>query len=305
MQVPGVMPSQAIQRGCALCAVLALAARGETAKLRVADGTGAHPTVSPPHDTVIPTVNIAPASGWPVGATRLPAPGQQVQEFAAGLEHPRWHYLLPNGDGVADLRSIFIKGLHSPFGMALVGQTRYVANTDAVLSFSYANGDAHITAAGVRNPNGLSWEPDSGAFHGWPYCYFGNHADPSMTAKPAAAAAAPIASATTPDYALGPHTASLGLTSSRGSALAEPFTSGMFVGQHGSWNRKPYSGYKVIFVPFAKGLPSAASVDVLTGFLNEEGKAHGRPVGVLIDETGAQLVADDVGNKVWRVSAKR
>lgn len=139
-----------------------------------------------------------------------------------------------------------------------------------------------------------------GAFYGWPFSYFGQHVDervkppqPEMVAK-----------AIAPDYALGPHTASLGLASSLGTTLPAPFTSGMFIGQHGSWNRRPHSGYKVIHVPFAAGKPAGEPLDVLTGFLSEEGAAYGRPVGVAIDRKGALLVADDVGNVVWRVTAK-
>jgi glucose/arabinose dehydrogenase len=105
-----------------------------------------------------------------------------------------------------------------------------------------------------------------------------------------------------PDYALGPHTASLGLVASKGTTLPTQFSSGMFIGQHGSWNRNPHSGYKVIYVPFANGQAQGATVDVLTGFLSEDGKAYGRPVGVALDARGALLVADDVGNVVWRVS---
>jgi glucose/arabinose dehydrogenase len=137
-----------------------------------------------------------------------------------------------------------------------------------------------------------------GGFYGWPYSYFGANVDtrvqpprPDLVAK-----------ALVPDYALGPHTASLGLASSKGTSLPATFANGMFVGQHGSWNRKPHSGYKVIFVPFEGGKPAGAPVDVLTGFLSAEGTAYGRPVGVALDKQGALLVADDVGNIIWRVS---
>ncbi len=300
-----------------------------------------------------------------------------------------------DGDGVADLKSVLLEDLNSPFGMALIGNDLYVANSDAVMKFPYTDGDLRIKApglkvlelpagpinhhwtknliasadgsklyvtvgsnsnvaergleaeaeraaiwevdvkngahrvfaSGLRNPNGMAWEPASaalwtvvnerdeigsdlvpdymtsvrdGAFYGWPFSYYGQHVDervkppqPEMVAK-----------AIAPDYALGPHTASLGLVSSAGTTLPAPFASGMFVGQHGSWNRRPHSGYKVIFVPFAAGKPAGEPVDVLTGFLSEEGAAWGRPVGVAIDKQGALLVADDVGNVVWRVSAK-
>jgi glucose/arabinose dehydrogenase len=300
-----------------------------------------------------------------------------------------------DGDGVADLTSVLLEGLNSPFGMALVGDGLYVANSDAVLRFPYTAGETRITApsvkvlelpagainhhwtknlianadgsrlyvtvgsnsnvaergmeaeegraaiweidtktglhrifaSGLRNPNGMAWEPDGsvlwtvvnerdeigsdlvpdyltsvrdGGFYGWPYSYFGQHVDervkpprPDMVAK-----------AVVPDYALGPHTASLGLAWSAGTSPPAPFASGMFIGQHGSWNRRPHSGYKVIFVPFASGRPTGGPpVDVLTGFLSEGGKAFGRPVGVALDKGGALLVADDVGNVVWRVSA--
>jgi glucose/arabinose dehydrogenase len=302
-----------------------------------------------------------------------------------------------NGDGIADFRSTLLEDLNSPFGMALVGPTLYVANTDAVLRFPYATGDTHIStrgiplltlpagtinhhwtknliasqdgsklyvtvgsnsnvaergmdqeaqraaiwevdartgvhrifASGMRNPNGMSWEPSSGAlwavvnerdelgsdlvpdyltavrdggFYGWPYSYYGTHVDPRITPAASPNISAFIASARAPDYALGPHTASLGLASSAGCTLPAPFSNGMFIGQHGSWNRSPHSGYKVLFVPFANGMPAGAPLDVLTDFLNEDGKARGRPVGVVVDKQGALLVADDVGNVVWRVS---
>ena len=300
-----------------------------------------------------------------------------------------------NNDGVADERSVLLSGLNSPFGMALVGNTLYVANTDAVMKFPFNVGDTRITAAGsilvelpggpinhhwtknliantdgsklyvttgsnsnvaergmpaeegraaiwevdtrtgahrifasgLRNPNGMAWEPvtgalwtvvnerdeigsdlvpdymtsvKDGAFYGWPYSYYGQHVDERV--KPPNPEL--VAKAIPPDYALGPHTASLGLTTSAGASLPAPFTHGMFIGQHGSWNRKPHSGYKVIYVPFDNGRPAGAPVDVLTGFLSEDGKARGRPVGVALDKQGALLVADDVGNVVWRVSAQ-
>lgn len=140
-----------------------------------------------------------------------------------------------------------------------------------------------------------------GGFYGWPYSYFGQHVD--QRAQPQDPDL--VARAIVPDYALGPHTASLGLALADGADLPEPFTEGMFVGQHGSWNRKPHSGYKVIFVPFANGRPSGAPVDLLTGFLSDDGKALGRPVGVAVDKQGGVLVADDVGNVVWRVTRRK
>ena len=427
-------------------AVWALASCGDVATLPVAAGTGPQPTLPPPQQSLFPTVNIAPAKGWATGATPQSAPGTRVAAFASGLDHPRWLYVLPNGDvlvaetnappkpedatgikgwltglvmkragaggpsanritllratagdGVADLRSVLLEGLNSPFGMALVGNDLYVANSDAVVRFAYADGDLRIKAAGtkvvdlpagainhhwtknliangdgtklyvtvgsnsnvgergmeaeaeraaiwevdiatgahrvfasgLRNPNGLAWErtggvlwtvvnerdeigsdlvPDyltsvrDGAFYGWPYSYYGQHVDVRVAPQ----APERVAAAVVPDYALGPHTASLGLASSAGAMLPAAFASGMFIGQHGSWNRRPHSGYKVVFVPFAGGKPSgAAPVDVLTGFLSDDGNAYGRPVGVALDKQGALLVADDVGNVVWRVTSQR
>ncbi|HZX91169.1 MAG TPA: PQQ-dependent sugar dehydrogenase, partial [Rudaea sp.] len=179
----------------------------------------------------------------------------------------------------------------------------------------------------LRNPNGLAWEPASGAlwtvvnerdeigsdlvpdymtavrdggFYGWPFCYYGQHVDVRVKQQRPDL----VATAIVPDYALGPHTASLGLASSAGTSLPATFADGMFVGQHGSWNREPLSGYKVIFVPFADGKPAGTSIDVLTGFVDAQGDAYGRPVGVALDRRGALLVADDVGNVVWRVSSQ-
>jgi glucose/arabinose dehydrogenase len=196
----------------------------------------------------------------------------------------------------------------------------------AIWEVDIRSGAHRIFASGLRNPNGLAWEPHSGAlwtvvnerdeigsdlvpdymtsvrdgaFYGWPYSYYGQHIDERV--KPQRPDL--VAKAIAPDYALGPHTASLGLASSAGTSLPAPFAQGMFIGQHGSWNRRPRSGYKVIFVPFENGQPAGAAVDVLTGFLSEEGSAFGRPVGVALDKRGALLVADDVGNVVWRVSA--
>ncbi len=189
-----------------------------------------------------------------------------------------------------------------------------------------ATGTSRVFASGLRNPVGMAWEPTTnalwvavnerdeiggdlvpdymtairdGAFYGWPYSYFGQHVDTRV--KPERPDL--VATAVVPDYALGAHTASLGLAWSGASALGPAFSSGMFVGQHGSWNRKPRSGYAVIFVPFTNGRPAGAPVDVLTGFLSDDGRARGRPVGVALDSRGALLVADDVGNTIWRVSA--
>lgn len=296
-------------------------------------------------------------------------------------------------DGVADEQKVFLRGLNSPFGMALVGNDFYVANADAVVRFKYEPGQTEITdsgtkvldlpggpinhhwtkniianadgsklyitvgsnsnvaergmeneagraaiweldiesgqhrifASGLRNPNGMTWEPTSnklwtvvnerdeigsdlvpdyltsvkeGGFYGWPYSYYGQHVDVRVTPQNPTL----VASVLEPDYALGPHTASLGLVSAQGNQLSDKYKNGMFIGQHGSWNRKPFSGYKVIFVPFEDSKPAGPPMDVLTGFLNDKNEAQGRPVGVMIDQLGNLLVADDVGNKIWRVT---
>lgn len=418
------------------CAALLLGACAETARLPDSATVGPDPALPEPTRSIVPTVKIAPAKGWPEGVTPKAPAGMQVSAFARDLQHPRWVYVLPNGDvlvaetnaphrpeegkgikgramthfmkkagaavpsanritllrdadndGVAELREVFLQGLNSPFGMALVGSDLYVANTDAIVRFPYVQGQTRITAPGIkitelpagprnhhwtknliaspdgsklfvttgsnsnvaehgmqeeegraaiwevdaksgayrifasglRNPNGLAWEPKTGAlwtvvnerdelgsdlvpdyltsvrdgaFYGWPYSYFGQHVDkrvqpprPDLVAK-----------AIKPDYALGNHVAPLGLAMSG---------EGAFVGQHGSWNRRPPSGYNVVFIRFADGKPTGAPHEILGGFLSPEGNAYGRPVGVAIDERGGLLVADDVGNTVWRVTAAR
>ena len=405
------------------------------------ENVGPHPTLVEVDHSLIPTVQIAVAKGWPTGVLPTGPQGASVQAFARELDHPRWLYVLPNGDvlvaetnappkpddskglrgkamkfvqgiaganapsanrivllrdsngtGVADYRSVFIDGLNSPFGMALIGNTLYVADTDAILKFPYVSGETSIKAHGVmvadlpagtinhhwtkniiassdgsklyatvgsnsnvaengmaaeagrssiyeidlstgqkrayatglRNANGLAWEPSTGAlwtvvnerdelgndlvpdyltsvtraaFYGWPYSYYGSHVDDRV--KPERPDL--VAQAVSPDYSLGSHVAPLGLVMAGKTALPQPFSNGAFVGEHGSWNRKPPVGYKVIFVPFAAGRPSGQPIDVLTGFVNSSGDAYGRPVGVAIDRSGALLVADDVGNVVWRV----
>jgi glucose/arabinose dehydrogenase len=418
-----------------------LAGCGESSKVPEEATVGPNPNLPEPTKTLIPTVQIATAKGWPENAKPKAAPQLSVSSFAKDLDHPRWLFVLPNGDvlvaetnaperpeegrgikgwvykaaqkragagvpsanritllrdadgdGVAETRTVFLQGLNSPFGIALVGNDLYVANTDAVMRFPYQEGETQITAAGVkiadlpagslnhhwtknliasrdgsrlyvtvgsnsnvgengldkeeqraaileidpatgqsrvfasglRNPNGMAWEPRTGAlwtvvnerdelgsdlvpdyltsvkdggFYGWPFSYYGQHVDDRV--KPQRPDL--VAKAIVPDYALGNHTASLGLTFSEGAQLPEHYRNGAFIGQHGSWNRKPPSGYKVIFVPFADGRPSGKPLDVLTGFLSENEEALGRPVGVATDRKGALLVADDVGNQVWRV----
>jgi glucose/arabinose dehydrogenase len=422
--------------------MLAVAACGDTAAVPESAATGPHPTLPAPDKSLIPTVNIAPVMGWPAGGKPAAAADLSVNAYATGLEHPRWLYVLPNGDvlvaetdgprrpedgqgiegffyhlvqgwagadmpsanrvtllraiaggGTANARSIFIQGLNSPFGMALIGHDLYVANTDAILRFPYVDGETEIRAPGVklcdlpggplnhhwtknliasrngshlyvsigsnsnvgengldkendrarileidtktgqsqvvatglRNPVGMAFElqtgalwavvnerdelgsdlvPDyltqvkDGAFYGWPFSYWGQHVDDRV--KPQRPDL--VAKAVVPDYALGNHVAPLGLVFSSGNLLPERYRSGAFIGEHGSWNRKPRSGYKVVFVPFANGRPDGMPVDVLTGFVSADGKAFGRPVGVAMDKAGALLVADDVGNSVWRVA---
>ena len=188
-----------------------------------------------------------------------------------------------------------------------------------------ATGSHRVFASGLRNPVGMAWQPETGAlwvavnerdelgsdlvpdymtavrdggFYGWPYSYFGQHVDTRIEEQMPEL----VAKAIVPDYALGPHTASLGLAYAARTSLPARFNNGMFVGQHGSWNRKPRSGYKVIFVPFSGGVPSGEPIDVLGGFIKDNGDAMGRPVGVAINSHGDLLVADDVGNTIWRVT---
>ena len=383
----------------------------------------------------IPTLKMPTAKGWADGQKPVAAPGLQVNAFAKGLKHPRWIYVLPNGDvlvaeaktipgpvrnvfgyaiqatmrragalgasanritllrdrdgdGVAETREIFMEGLNQPFGMALSGDTFYVGNTDGVVAFPYVAGASRITAPGrklasfkpgghwtrsllpssdgrklyagvgslsniaengmaveegraavyeldlvsrearifargLRNPVGLAWEqqtgvlwtvvnerdglgdetpPDyltsvrDGGFYGWPYCYWGQTVDDRVPHDPAA-----VAKAITPDYALGGHTASLGLCWLPAGTLPG-FPDGMVIGQHGSWNRSTLSGYKVVFIPFVNGLPAGPPRDILSGFLApDETVSYGRPVGVTLGPDGSLLIADDVGDVIWRV----
>ena len=417
---------------------LLLAACGGPAYSPTPASVGPDPMLPVPRINTLPTVNIAPATGWPAGAAPTAAQGLAVMPFATGLDHPRWLHVLPNGDvlvaesnrqpsppkglrafiekqvmgvagaevpsadrisllrdadgdGKAEMRSILLDGLTSPFGMALLHGDLYVANTDALLRFPYTPGvtridapgerimalpanppnrhwtkgmvagadgrlyvsvgsnsdhgengmaaeafsaaiwvvdpesrTAAIHAAGLRNPVGLDFEPTTGVlwtvvnerdelgndlvpdyltsvrrggFYGWPYSYYGDKRDPRVAPPPSGAASRAI----TPDYALGSHVAPLGLVFAQGDRLGPAFSEGAFVGQHGSWNRRPATGYSVVHVPFRNGRPSGKPVDVLTGFRTEQGRAQGRPAGVAIGLDGALLVADDVGNTIWRV----
>lgn len=404
-------------------------------------GYGADPQLPAPQSNVLPTVNTADAIGWAEGAAPTAQEGFTVTRFAENLDHPRWLYLLPNGDvlvaesstrpqegggimgwirnqiqrsagalnesadritllrdsdgdGNVDARHVFAENLNQPFGIVLVGEHLYVGNTDAVVRFRYtpnsvrapgqpetvlelpyrdgdnghwtrnivANADGtklyvsvgsssniadygmeaeegraaiwemnpdgtqvRIFASGLRNPVGMSWEPttnalwtvvnerdmlgdnlvpdymthvEAGAFYGWPYYYWGDHRDERVEIPANVRLQAPTA----PDFALGAHTASLGLHFYTGTVLPEQYRGGAFIGQHGSWNRSELVGYRVAYVPFANGRPSGEVQDFLTGFLNASNQAQGRPVGVATDRTGALLVADDAGNIIWRVA---
>jgi len=436
-----------IQFACLTLLALAVTACGDTAKLPVEAGVGPNPQLPPPNKTMLPTMKVATATGWADTAAPTPAAPFKVAALARQLDHPRWLYVLPNGDvlvaesnrppkpeedqsffrkvrgkvqsavmkragaevpsanritllrdadgdGTAEIRNVFLANLQSPFGMALVGNELFIANADALVKVPYSDGQRAATGApvkvtdlpagvnhhwtknvvasadgsklyvtvgsnsnvgerglqaeegraaiwevdpktgnkrlyatGLRNANGLAWEPTSGtlwavvnerdeigsdlvpdyltavrdgAFYGWPWSYYGQHVDERVTPpRPEM-----VSKAVVPDYALGAHVAALGLSFSNARGMPAAFASGAFIGQHGSWNRRPQSGYKVVFVPFSGGRPSGQPVDVLTGFLSEDGKAQGRPVGVTLDKSGALLVADDVGNAVWRVTGK-
>jgi glucose/arabinose dehydrogenase len=321
---------------------------------------------------------------------------RMVQKRAgAGVTSPNRITLLRDGDGdgIAETRSVFLKGLNSPFGMALAGSQIYVADTDALLRFPYRAGETEISAPGVkvvdlpagsinhhwtkdviasrdgsrlyvtvgsnsnaaengidkeerraailevdaatgrsrvfafglRNPNAPRWEPSTGrlwtvvnerdelgsdlvpdyltsvadgAFYGWPYSYWGPNVDKRVNPQRPEL----VMKAIRPDFALGNHVAPLGLVFYEAKLFPAKYAGGAFIGEHGSWNRKPRSGYKVVFVPFSNGHPSGPPEDILAGFVDEHGKALGRPVGVAVDRSGALLVADDVGNTIWRVT---
>ena len=428
-----------LPRLCVGATVLLLAACGDKSTLPQGADVGPQPELKAPSKTLIPTVNIAKATGWPAGVMPTAAAGLEVNAFATALDHPRWVYVLPNGDvlvaesnapakpdaggirnwiqskvmaragagvpsanritllrdadgdGVAELKTVFLKNLHSPFGMALVGDMLYVANADAIVRFNYKEGATEITeaaqpvaplpaglnhhwtkniiasqdgkklyatvgsnsnvaengmeaeknraailevdlasgatrvfASGLRNPNGMAWNPQTGAlwtvvnerdeigsdlvpdyltsvkeggFYGWPYSYYGKNIDARV--KPQRPDL--VDKAIVPDYALGAHVAALGLTFYEGALLPAQYRNGAIIGNHGSWNRKPRSGYNVVFIPFRDGMPNGKPVDILSDFVNKDGEAQGRPVGVAVDKKGAVLVADDVGNVIWRV----
>lgn len=399
---------------------------------------GEAPVLQRPQERFLPTINWARAQAWPEGKMPAAASGLAVNAFAHGLKHPRWVYVVPNGDvlvaeaatepdnswnpramaqtavqrragavvenanrisrlrdtdgdGIADQRSVLLDGLRQPFGMVLIGDQLYVANTDSVVRYPYREGDTRIATSATKlvdlpvghhwtrnllasadgrklfitvgsgsniGEKGLDIEKDraailgtryrvgqdarirvgaaqrqrdgdrtrnrcavvnerdeigddvppdyltsvkDGGFYGWPYSYWGQHVDQRV--KPQRPDL--VAKAVVPDYALGAHTASLGLAWYDADALPQEFRHGMMIGQHGSWNRKDLAGYKVIFVPFSGGKPNGQPRDVLTGFLSADNNvAYGRPVGVAVHRDGSLLVADDVGNTIWRVTGK-
>jgi glucose/arabinose dehydrogenase len=253
--------------------------------------------------------------------TKITAPGAKVADLPAGTLNHHWtKNVLASPDGA----KLYVT-VGSNSNVAENGMDQEVERA-AILEIDAATGARRVYASGLRNPNGLVWEPETGllwtvvnerdelgsdlvpdyltsvrrgGFYGWPYSYFGRIVDERVEPpRPDL-----VAQAIKPDYALGPHTASLGLALSEGAKFPARFGTGMFVGQHGSWNREPLSGYRVIFVPFRGGRPSGPPLDVLTGFVDGDGNAKGRPVGVAVDTRGGLLVADDVGNVIWRVSA--
>jgi hypothetical protein len=324
-------------------------------------------------------------NGWLVKASGAGAPGGNRITLLRDT----------NGDGAPDVRTVFLDHLNSPFGVALVGHDLYVAATDAILHFTYNDGDTRITTPGVklvdlpaglinhhwtkslvaspdgsklyvgvgsnsnitengigaelnraavwevdrasgrwriygsglRNPNGLQINPQTGqlwvvvnerdeigpdlvpdyltsvkdgGFYGWPYSYYGQHVDARV--KPQRPDL--VAKAIAPDYALSSHVAPLGMVFYSGAGLPAAYSGGAFIGEHGSWDRAPMNGYKVVFVPFSNGRPAGPPQDVLTGFLVNDKQAHGRPVGLAVDRSGALLVADDLANTVWRVTSR-
>jgi glucose/arabinose dehydrogenase len=254
------------------------------------------------------------------GATSIEAPGVEVTDLPAGAPNYHWSKnIIASRDGAHLYAAVGSNSNAGENGMELE------AGRAAIVEIDLATGQSRLFASGLRNPVGLALQPESGelwvavnerdelgsdlvpdymtgvkegGFYGWPYSYFGQHLDPRVRPQRSDL----VAKAIVPDYALGPHTASLGLAFYDGKLLPERYRGGAFIGQHGSWNRNPVSGYKVIFVPFAGGRPSGPPEDVLTGFLSAEGEALGRPVGVAVDQSGALLVADDVGNTIWRVT---
>lgn len=427
----------------AAAAGLYVLATDETATVDFASVVGTRPKLVDPNETLVPTIAVAKAVGWKAGETPTAAAGLAVAPFAEGLDHPRWIYVLPNGDvlvsesnspprdednggggvtgfvmnkmmaragagvpspnriillrdadgdGKAELKTVLISGLNSPSGMAWADGQLYIGNTDAlvrvpfqpgqtkidakpvtvaklpggynhwarnlllapdnksiyvavgsasnigergmdleqkraaILQIELPSGKDRIFAYGLRNPNGLAFEPTTGdlwttvnerdmigsdlvpdyltevqlgGFYGWPWYYWGGYIDKRVPEPEQDLQSYVIR----PDYALGPHVAALGMTFSKDAILGPAYASGAFIAEHGSWNRRPRSGYKLVFVPFAQGKPMGKPRDVLTGFLSPSEEARGRPVAVAVGKRGGLLVTDDVGGKVWRVTA--
>jgi glucose/arabinose dehydrogenase len=314
-------------------------------------GVGPDPKLPKPESSLVPTVNIAPATSWLHGGQPTVASGLEVAAFATGLDHPRWIYPLPNGDVLVaetnappkpaetGIKAWFTKLVmrratgaeQSPNRIRLLrdadgdGVAEINTNRAAILEVELDSGKSRLFASGLRNPNGLAWEPTTdvlwtvvnerdeigndlvpdyltsvkdGAFYGWPYSYWGQNVDERVKEQRPDL----VAKAIKPDYGLGAHVAALGLAFYDGTLLPAQYRGGAFIGLHGSWNREPRSGYKVIYVPFSGGKPSGQPIDILTGFVNADGEAQGRPVGVATDKSGALLVADDVGNTIWRIT---
>jgi glucose/arabinose dehydrogenase len=426
-----------------LCVAL-LFTFGRQAPSNNGDLVGADPPLPQPDKSLIPTINFSQPEPWPAGKQPVAPAGFKVTPYASGLDHPRWLYVLPNGDvlvaeastvsreaksigetvqfwlqrragaikesanritllregrGLGDFggRYTFLSGLHQPFGMPLLNGQFYVANTDGVWRFPYHDGDTHLEdegqkildlpaggynnhwtrniianrdgtklyvtvgsgsnvgengadnefhranileinpdgsglrvfASGIRNPNGLGLAPGSDvlwtvanerdmlgndlvpdfltsvkdrAFYGWPNSYWGKTIDERVKPQQPDLVEKAIA----PDYSLGSHVAALGLTFYTANAFPAHFRGGAFIGEHGSWNRRPFTGYKVVYVPFRDGKPDGKPEDFVTGFMpsDQQGVAYGRPVGVAVDATGALLIADDVGDTIWRVAAE-
>ncbi len=411
----------------------------EHADLEFAETVGAQPQIPIPKTVLLPTVNVPKAVGWRTSEKPVATAGLSVAPFTEGLDHPRWLYVLPNGDvlvsesnspqrkgggikglvmrammkrggagvaspnrisllrdadgdGKAELRTVLMSGLNSPSGLAWADGQLYIGNTDALIRVPFTPGQTKISATpvvvarypgggnhwarnllltrdgksilvaigsasnigengleqeegrarvievqlstgqirvfayGLRNPNGLAVEPSSGdiwttvnerdmmgsdtppdylaelqlgGFYGWPWYYWGGLIDKRVE-EPAEDMRPYVIR---PDYSLGPHVAALGLTFTKGAALGRRFSGGAIIARHGSWNRRPLSGYDVVFVPFVAGRPKGKPIAILGGFLSPNEEIRGRPVSVAIGRDGGLLISDDVGGKIWRVSA--
>ena len=249
--------------------------------------------VAKPQGT-LPTLKMPTARGWSDGQKPVAAPGLKVNAFATGLKHPRWIHVLPNGDVLVAESNQVAGPIRSVFSYAM----------QATMRRARALGESANRITLFRDTDGDETPPDyltsvrDGGFYGWPFCYWGQTVDDRVPQD-----AAMVAKAITPDYALGGHTASLGLCWVPAGTLPG-FPDGMAIGQHGSWNRSTLSGYKLVFVPFENGRPSGPARDILSGFLApDEKESYGRPVGVMVGPDGRSLLmADDVGDVIWRVT---